>query len=422
MDWITDFLSLTETIRSPTSFRLWTAISTIAAVLERRVWTITDGPDPLYPNLYVVLAGAPASGKTMAIGIARKMLTPLCEPGGHGIHLGPDNPSAASFMDSLGDAVRISINGMGVPFYCAMTVLCTELGDLISKYDKDFVAKLTTLYDNPPSYAMPRRISKSLTVETPCVNLIAAATPAAIGDIIPESAWGQGFTSRLIFIYGGIPTLRRRIFQKRQDADANKLISSLKTFFKELHGVFEWEPDAQAAMERWFNDEKLAPVPNYGRLVNYCGRRDVHVMKLAMVSAVSAGNGLTVTLADFRRAQRWLFEAEITMPDVFRAMAQKSDSQLLQDCHHWLYVRYSRVDVGKRVSIPETEIGTWLENKVPHEKIPSLISALEKTGRIRPGGFKGTWIPNPIDPLNPDEVIIEPNPELDPPTSGDQLQ
>ncbi len=87
---------------------------------------------------------------------------------------------------------------------------------------------------------------------------------------------------------------------------------------------------------------------------------------------------------------------------------------ILHDCHQWLYARYSRVDVSKRTSIPETEIGTWLENKVPHPEIPDIIMELEKTGRMRPGGFKGTWIPNPLfeDDLTYPATFI-PIPSLD---------
>src|ERR1700693_2425161 len=128
-DWISSFMSLTETVRSPVSFRLWTAIATIASVLERRVWTVTD-VDRLYPNLYTVLCGGPASGKTIMVIRSRRLLATLVKPGG--IYLGPDNPTAASFMDALVASTKISINGMGIPMYSAMSVLCTELGDLIS--------------------------------------------------------------------------------------------------------------------------------------------------------------------------------------------------------------------------------------------------------------------------------------------------
>ena len=415
-DWIDSFMFLTETVRSPVSFRLWTAITTIACTLERRVWTATD-VKPLFPNLYTILAGAPASGKTIMVDLSREMLSILSKPGG--IVFGPDNPSAASFMDCLAASTKISINGMGIPMYSAMTIHCRELGDLMSKYDKDFAAKLTTLYDNPTNYTMPRRTAKSLNIEAPNVNMLAGATPDALGDTIPESAWGQGLTSRLIFIYGIIPELRRRIFIPRHNTDMTGLQTDLKRFFEDLHGVFEWEEPAQVAMDRWFNDEKMAPVPTYGRLANYRGRRDVHVMKLAMISAVSADRGLTVTLKDFQRAQKWLFEAEETMPDVFRAMAQKSDTQILQDCHYWLYVKYSRVDRNKRKAIPEREIASWFEDKTTHDKIQSFVIAMEKTGRMRRSMVPGEWIPNPIDTQGVSEVNEVPNSDQ-PITEGKQ--
>lgn len=403
-------MTLTDPVRSPPSFRLWTAIATIACVLERRVWTATDIA-PLYPNLYTVLAGSPASGKTIMVNRAKDLLLSLSRPGG--VYLGPDNPSAASFMDALKASAKISINGMGIPFFSAMAVMCTELGDLISKFDKDFVAKLTTLYDNPGSYSMPRRSVESITVEAPNINILAAATPDALGDTIPESAWGQGFTSRIIFIYGAIPDLRRNIFKKPEDTNSTELKARLKVFFEELHGEFLWEEAAQDEMHRWFNDEKMAPIPTYGRLVNYCGRRDVHVMKLAMISAVSAGRGLTVTLEDFNRGRKWLLDAETLMPDVFRAMAQKSDTQLLQDAHHWLYVRYSRVAREKRAAVNEREVWKWFEDKTTHDKIPGLIAAMEKTGRMRRSGFNGDWIPNALDfAISGDTPANEPQGEV----------
>lgn len=401
-DWIDTFMDRTAEIRSPASFRLWTGIAIIAAVLERRVWTITDAPDPLRPNLYSVLTGTPASGKSIMVSIARKMLSGLAKPGG--LHLAPDNPTKASFLDALEASAKVSINGMGMPFYSAMTTLCRELGVLISKYEKDFVADLTDLYDNPPNYSAPRRTSKSVNIEAPTLNILAAATPDALGDIIPESAWGQGLTSRIIFIYGAVPEKYRDMFARHKDSDMTELKEDLHRFFEELHGPFDWEPEAQDAIRHWFNVEKMAPVPTYGRLVNYCGRRNEHIMKLAMISAVSAGHGLTVTIEDFRRAQNWLFAAEATMPDVFRAMAQKSDSQLLQDCHFWLYTIYSKVAIRDRKAISEMVIAKWFEDKAPHEKIQSLSDAMEKTGRMRRGMSPGTWIPNPLDQIGSNEV------------------
>jgi hypothetical protein len=392
-DFIDTFMDLTASVRSPPAFRLWAAIAIISSTLERRVWTETD-VDPLRPNLFVVLAGQPASGKGNAIREARKLLTTLIEPES-GIHIGPDNPTSASFLDALAASTKMSINGLGTPMYSALTVLCRELGSLITKYEGQFAANLADIYDNPSNFSAPRRQSKSVNVAAPTINILAAATPSALMDIIPESAWDQGLTSRMIFIYGVAPTSYRDPFKKRKEIAMENLAADLKTFFHELHGEFEWEEPAQDALKHWLNDENMAPKPSYGRLVHYVGRRNEHVMKLSMISAVSAGHGLCVTLEDFRRAQRWMFEAEKTMPDVFRAMTQKSDSQVLEDVHQIAWIQYTTLQRDKRQALSDTDIWKILENRSTSERIPYLIKSLESTGRLRKAGIMGGWVPNP---------------------------
>lgn len=396
-DWIEEYLSLTDQLRSPRSFRLWSAISTLSSVLERRVWTVTD-IDRLYPNQYIILAGGPASGKTIMISFAKTLLSELAAMPG-GIYLGPDNPNKSSFVDELEKSSKISINGLGFPMYSAMAVLCMELGVLLSRHDKDFMADLTHFYDNPPIYTSPRRVSKSAVLEAPTVNILAGATPDALNDVIPEVAWDQGFTSRFMFIYGTQPQIYRDMFAKRRSHATDNLKKSLKEFFFDLHGEFVWEEPAQDAIRHWFNEDKLAPIPTYGRLKYYNGRRNEHVMKLSMISAVSAGHGTTVTVEDFRRAQSWLFEAEEQMPDVFRAMVQKSDKQLLTDAHHFLYTFYSKPKREDRVPLKERVIWGFFEDKVPHDRIEGLVSALVKTGRIRSTGLSNEWIPNTFDKI-----------------------
>src|SRR5437867_4059065 len=70
--WIEDFVKFTASIESPEIFRRWTAITTIAAVLEQKVWAWTN--DVIYPNMYTFLVGHPGVGKSRTINEARKML------------------------------------------------------------------------------------------------------------------------------------------------------------------------------------------------------------------------------------------------------------------------------------------------------------------------------------------------------------
>ena len=387
-DLIEEFLDVTESIRSPERFRLWTIITTIAAVLERKVWTVTD-VNPLYPNLFTMLGGNPASGKTIMTSLSRELLGSIKD-----MRFGPDSPTKESFWDKLEDSGKLAINGMGVPVYSAMYQPAGEWGDFMSKYDHNFASSLSTIYDNPLIWSAPRRTSKDLLLEAPTLNILGAITPAALGDIIPDTAWGQGFTSRIVFVYGVAPAhLVRQMFVKRKDDRLVFIKARLEEIFKTHHGEFIWEEPAQKAIEHWYNVLKGAPLPTYGKLVNYNGRRDTHLMKLAMISSVSGERFPYVTLNDFERACSWLFEAEKEMPNIFRAMIQRSDSGLIQDLAHWMYTEYSKVDIEKRKPLTEKELWIFMENKSTTDKIPKLIQAAERMGYIKRGPGFGMWLP-----------------------------
>lgn len=277
-----------------------------------------------------------------------------------------------------------------------LAIACREFGVLVPKHDAAFLGDLTDLYDNPNVYKAPRRTSKSVEIMKPCLNILAAATPDFLYDLLPESAWGQGFTSRLLFIYGTQTSKERDIFKKRTDFHFAKLLSKLTETFNELHGEFEWAPNAQRDMNLWFNSG-MKPVPNYGRLVHYLGRRDAHLLKLTMISSVSAENGLQIRLSDFERALDWLLNAEKLMPDVFRAMVQKSDKQLLDDLHWHIYTIYNAVAKDKRRPVDEKEIYSFLDDRTTSDKIPRLIDQAVKSGRFRPTKYPGEYIPQPLD-------------------------
>jgi Protein of unknown function (DUF3987) len=388
-DWIECFLELTDSIRSPRVFRLWAAIGTLSAILERHVWTKTD-VRPLYPNTFVILAGHPGSGKSVGVGLARGMLGGI-----RNFTIGPDNPTEASFLDALYASAKAGINGTGGIIHSAMAVLCREFGVFLPKYSDSFLASLADLWDNPPILNSPRRTSRSLVIENPTVNILAAATPAALG-YMPESAWNEGFASRCLFIYGSVPKDYRDIFKAPKETDLGILKKRLEEIFHDVHGEFEWTDNARNAILHWFNDEGQAPLPTYGRLAHYLSRRNEHLMKLSMISAVSAGNAPALVEADFRRAQSWLFAAEQLMPDVFRAMQQKSDTQLLQDAHHWAYVVYSKPAREQRKPLNPTVLWTFFENKVTSDRIPHMIETMLQTGRLKKDQF-GYLIPGELD-------------------------
>lgn len=392
-DWIDRFMDETSGL-SPDPFRLWAGISAIASVLERKVYMITD-KGVLFPNLYALLSGGPGTGKTIMVNQVRELWKKV-----DGLHVGPDNPTKSSFLVSLMNSREGFMNGTGeMKTQSAIALGCREFGVMIPKNDIQFLSDLTDMFDNPPSYDAPRTSVDSYMVENPTVNILAGVTPMHLYETFPESAWGQGFTSRLIFVYSeGLPK-QRGLFNKRKDISKSELAAPLAQWHKYLVGEFEWEIPAAEAAETYCREEGMPPAPDHERLRTYCERREVTLLKLSMISAVASNHGLTVTLSDFERAKRWLLETEALMPDTFRAMIQKSDSQLIRDLHVHCWNKYATLDKSKKIPLPEEILWEFLQERTTSERIPRILESAIKSG-VFAKDLQQRYIPRTLDKFN----------------------
>ena len=384
MDFINTFIETTEGIPSPKIFRLWAAIATISGALERRIWSPSYATRPTRSNLFITLAGAPGCGKTEAINLCRDLLLSVKD-----LQMAPDNPTPATFFDALEEAKREKVINNDIIFYSAMSVCARELGVLLPKYDSGFLSALSDIYDCLDTYTAPRRTTKSVSIDRPTVSIVAGVTPAYLGEILPEAAWGQGFCSRMLFIYG--------FKEQKPDVDVLKPRAIINTVWLqrrlakifELWGEVTWSEEAHDGLHDWLR-EGLTPVPTHSRLDDYRERRLIHVIKLTMISAVSAGRDLFIELEDFERARGWLLDAEKVMPDVFRAMRQKSDEQLISELHYHLYTLWSKINLNERKPIPDMLVYRFLSERVSSERIPRILDMAVKVGKLRQmvGGYE----------------------------------
>jgi hypothetical protein len=133
-----------------------------------------------------------------------------------------------------------------------------------------------------------------------------------------------------------------------------------------------WSPEAAASIERW-NDSGCEPVPVHSKLEHYSMRRILHVLKLSIISAISA-NSPIITVLDFNRARDWLLEAEQTMPNIFREMVQKSDIQIIDELYFFAWQLYIR---DKR-PIGAARLVNFLANRAPSERISRILDVAVK--------------------------------------------
>lgn len=391
MDWISTFLDYTDGLPSPELFRKWAAIGTVAGALERRVWCST-ARSKLYPNLFVLLVSSPGVGKSQAIDPVMGLWGSV-----EGLHVGPKNMSRAGLIDALrASSTKRVVDGEFIE-YNSMLLAVGELGVLLPAHDLDFLSTLNDIYDNPAYYReMKRGIGKEIYVPFPHLNIIAGSQPGYLAELLPENAYNMGFTSRLIMVYqaeGPYVSLFDSVEPRTEHYDA--LVTKLRSIAT-LSGGFTWTREAQIAMEEW-NKAKCPPIPTHSKLTHYVPRRALHTVKLSMIAAVSRTGTLNIELCDFTRARDWLLEAEVLMPDIFREMAQKSDKQIIEELHFYIWNRQVKETPpgASPKGLPASALYNFLQHRVPSEKIFRVIDVAEKASIIQRYAGTELWIARP---------------------------
>ena len=300
-DFIEDYVKETAAVPSPECYRLWAGITAVSGVLERKTWTCGSA-GPIYPSLYTLLVGPPASGKTNAIRPIHELWSNIT-----GLHISPDNVTKAALIDALSKSVRTVINGAdSAHIFSSMVVPCSEFGVFLTKHDVEFLSVLNYIYDGPIVYVEERRTAGRTEITKPNLVILAGTQPDFLNSILPEEAWGMGFTSRLLMIYAdAVPS--KDLFAKAT-IQASSLLEKLTQIF-DYHGEFIWDNDAKAELNAWFS-AGCPPAPTHAKLSYYNGRRSIYIMKLAMISSASRGADMVITMDDFERARDWLL-AEI---------------------------------------------------------------------------------------------------------------
>ena len=361
-------MEVTANLESPVLFRKWTAISTIAAVLEQKVWITTSSP--MYPNLYTFLVAPPGGGKSRAIDLAHDLLHTLPDP-----YVAPTSINAASIIDHLLECKRIIIQPqMAAIEYHAMSILVGEFGTFMSSYDDDLMAILTDFYNVRPYGQRRRGGNLKIKIERPMLNMLVGTTPSNLMRFMPENAWGQGFASRILFIYADD---KERIddFAVKKTELAADLVTDIAQI-NTLCGQFSVSEDYRTAVNNWRElDENIPPKPTHPRLQHYNSRRKEHLYRLSMVSAVDRGNALLLTKADFNRAMSWLIEAEQAMPKIFQSSTTDTgDSAVMDEAVHMIQSRGGAVEEGQLVR--------FLRQRVPSHSVLRVLEVMERSNLI----------------------------------------
>ena len=382
-DIISDFFQLTQDDWSPEIFRRWSAVSLVAAALERRVW-IRTGKFITFPNLYTLLVAPPGTGKQIVAAV-RDILeeVKIGNTKEKAFKIAPDSMTNAALIDTLVDSRQTRIGPGGAPYsYSSLFVGAEEFSVLMPTYDMGFVGTLNSVYNNPAIHREHRRHGRppKLEIEYPVLNLLGGIQPAFMSSNFPEEVWTTGLSRRCIMAFSSEQKIRNPFdVTTPHDELRRRLISGLSRL-SAVQGQITWGAGAL----KYFLDWHMGggqPAPTHSKLIGYNTSRSMNLMKLSGISLMSRFGGFEIDEIDVKRGLNWLLETESAMPEIFRAMQGKNDWQILEELHRFMTAQAVRT---KHKPMERSLVFRWISQWCTVEKTRQMFDLAMNSGVFLP--------------------------------------
>lgn len=370
------WLEFTKGSESADSHFIWAGLSCVSACLGTRSKLIRGGKLKFTPNMYVILCGPAALRKSSAAKVGIDILEDYTE-----VKFGPHDTSGmrqgliAAFQDAYGErpeVMAVKEHGADDEVLNALMsnetaeeklmrrmqemneekpkqktnmltkddprdlfVFADELASFIGMNQSELINCLTRLYY--PEKKFEYKLSKTeIVLRNPALGLLACTTPPSLMKHMPEHAIGQGFSSRVVFVYSG--EQKQKVFNPPSlDPEQRNHFGLLFKRISERSQDIEYTPEAFKMHTAIYNDY-VPDIPDT-RFGDYLGRRDEHLSKL-ILNLVAADERKYVTVDDILDAQIILSEAESLMTNALGELGLNKTSLCKQNMRDMIEQSY----------------------------------------------------------------------------------
>lgn len=376
-DWIDAFMLYTENTEPPILYRKWTAISVLAAVLQRKCRVEWGTSLIFYPNLYIVLVGPSATGKGTAMSPGLDLLEDLRH-----IKIAAQATSLQALIRRLKETNfnDPDLKTGEMQMHSSMTIFSKEFTVFLGYHNRELMSALCDWYDCDRHWTYETISRKKEEIVGVWVNIIGGTTPDLIQSSMPLDAIGGGLTSRIIYIYEEkkekiVPLPMQS--QKEKDLYVTLLHDLEKIYM--LSGTFQYTTDFMNTWADWCNTNEDNPPTFDKKFDGYLGRRRAHVMKLSMIMSASRNSDepMIITRDDFDRALRTLEEAEVRMPLTFRGVGRSDKAGLLHEAIRF-FLTIKHTD-----EVPYHMFAQQFQNDLIKSEMDEMLTTLEAIQKIK---------------------------------------
>ena len=325
-NWLESYLEYTRKSEPPILYKIWTAISVIAACMRRKC-RLKWGTIDVYPNLYIVLVGPPGRcRKGTAMSVGEGFLREL------GIKLSSSSITREALIHQLKMSSDTHIDANGKMFlHSSLTIFSKELTVFLGYNNQQLMADLTDWFDCGDVWEYRTKNMGTDDITGVWVNLIGATTPDLLNSTLPKDAIGGGLTSRMIFVYEQDKdhTEVAPFLSQKEVKLANDLLIDLEKIAM-LQGDFTATPEYIEKFSTWYAKADSSPTPfdDY-RFAPYFERKPTHLWKLSMIMNAVRTDSMCLEGIDFDSALDLLERTEVKMPYTFSGYGKNRDADTL---------------------------------------------------------------------------------------------
>lgn len=371
VDWITGYLRYTDTTEPAELFRMWTAISVIAACLQRKC-RLEWGTITFYPNLYVVLVGPSGARKGTAMSPGLEFVDNL------GIKVAAEAVTREALIRELKNANQSeqNITTGKMIFHSSLTIWAQELTVFLGYGNLQLMSDLCDWFDCRNKWTYRTKNMGTDEIIGVFVNLFGGTTPSLIRSTLPLDAIGGGLTSRIIFVFEeGVERCQPMPFlSDAQIGLKEQLRLDLERIYS-MHGDFKVTKEFLDLWTEWYvKQHNTDPFEDTShRFEGYFRRRPVHVMKLAMIVNASRTDRMILEANDFTRALEILMRTEQKMPNVFSGVGKYQHADTLSAMMN---------EIGIRGEVSQEDLLYVFRNDLDSYMFRNMIESMSRMGMI----------------------------------------
>lgn len=390
-DFFSEYIAYTSDTEAPTIFHRWAAISAVGALLGRNFF-VPHGHFVIYPNLYCMLLGVPATRKSTAVKIAKK----LVRMAGYTAFAADKSTKEKFILDLAGQDFDPATKETSIleqnlwgpensdleSQVTEMYVMADEFNDFFGNNILDFVSFLGNLWDYNGVFENKVKNSSSVKIPNPTISILGGNTPTGFSLAFPPEIIGQGFFSRLLLIYAE-PTGKRITFPKEPPLEqTTQLVKHMMEIRARVLGKAILTPGAEHLLDKIYKHWKgIDDV----RFDSYCNRRLNHLLKLCLIHAAAGGSN-TLTEEVVVYAHTVLCHAEHFMP---KALGEFGKAKYADTSHKVISIIEQNPD--RITTIKEI----WKKVHNDLESMNQLSEILRKLlGAEKIQSVKGGFLPN----------------------------